>query len=313
MRDSESGLALVIVLIIVVILSIVIAQFNYSVSVDERIAKNYAMDRKNYYAARGGIVLATALLEKDAQEDGPRDTLSDDWADSGALQIVPIGDIETTITVTDQERLININRLSNKKNKDYARIRQTLARLIEILELDTDEIGLLERITDYLDPDEEGDYEEGAKNGPLTTIEEMLQIPGLTPRFLYGYTTEEGEKVNGLAYFIGLWGSARININTASPEVLRAISPEISEEDAGNIVEYRSEEPFNTPADIINVTGMSDIYHRDRKLMQYLTTLSTYFEVRIRANKDNVKKDVRAILQRKGKKVIVLFWKERGL
>ena len=297
------------------ILSVVIAQFTFTIQVDERVAKNFAMDRKNYYAARGGVVLAKALLEKDAEEDGARDTLYDDWAENGQLQNIEIGDVNTRITVTDQERLININRLSSKTNKDFARIQSALARLVDILGLDHNgEFGLVERITDYIDDNEEGEFEEDVKNGTLTTIEEMLQIPGVTTQILYGYTNEDGEQIKGLADFVGLWGTARINLNTASWEVLQAISPEISEEDADNIIAYRTdEESFNTPMDLRNVTGMSDIYQRDNQLLQYVTTVSTFFEVRIRAEKDTIKKDVRAILRRQGKNIHMLFWKEREL
>lgn len=293
----------------------IIAQFTYTIQVDERIAKNFAMDRKNYYAARGGVVLAKSLLEKDSQEDPTRDTLGDDWAESGQLQNITIGDVATRITVTDQERLLNINRLTSKQNSDFARIHESLMRLVEILELDQEgELGIAERITDYLDDDEEGEYEDGAKNAALTTIEEMVKIPGITSRILYGYTNDEGEQIKGLADFVGLWGTGRVNLNTAGMEVLQAISPEISEEDADNIVTYRADqEPFNTPADLINVAGLSDIYQRDRQLMQHVTTVSTYFEVRIKAEKDNVKKDVRAILRRQGKNIDMLFWKEREL
>ncbi len=315
MSGPQDGLALAIVVIIVAILSVVIVQFTYTIKVDERIAGNFAMDRKNYYAARGAVVFAKALLQKDAEEDGPRDTLYDDWAQKGQLQNITIGDVNTRITITDQESLININRLTNKKNKDFARIQSALARLVEILETDQNgEFDIVDRITDYIDSDEEGEFEDGAKNAALATIEEMLLIPGITAQILYGYTTEDGERIKGLADYIGLWGTARVNLNTASKEVLQAISPEIAEEDAENIITYRNdEESFNTPADLTNVVGMSDIYQRDKQLNQYVTTVSTYFEVRVRADKDNVKKDVRAILRRQGKKIDMLFWKEREL
>lgn len=309
---------MVIVLIIVVILSVVITQFLYSTTIDERIAKNFASDRKNYYAARGAVVLARALLEKDAEEDGPRDSLYDDWSGKGQLQNVSvIGDVDTNITITDQERLININRLSNKSNRDFSRVYDALSRLVVILEIDpVGEYAIAERIRDYIDADEDGDFEVEAKNGPLTTIEEMLQIEEITTQRLYGYINEEGEIFEGLVDYIGLWGNGRININTASPEVLRSISAEIDEEDAANILVYRDDPdvgPFNTPMDLTNVTGMSDIYERDKTLMQYLTTVSSWFEVRTRATQDNVKKDVRAIIRRQGKQTVIQFWKERDL
>ncbi len=307
---------MVIVLIIVVILAVVITQFNYSTTIDERIAKNFASDRKNYYAARGAVVLARALLEKDAEEDGPRDSLYDDWSGKGQLQnISVIGDVDTNITITDQERLINVNRLTNKSNRDFNRIYEALSRLVVILEMDpAGEFAIAERIRDYIDVDEDGDFEAEAKNAALTTIEEMLQIEGITSRFLYGYVASDGEVFKGLADFLCLWGNGRININTASPEALRAISPEITEEDAANILTYRDDPdvgPFNTPMDLTNVTGLSDIYERDKTLMQYLTTVSTFFEVRVRATQDNVKKDVRAIIRRQGKQTNIQFWKER--
>jgi general secretion pathway protein K len=309
-------MALVIVIIIVAVLAIVVTQFSYSVQVDERIALNFAVDRENYYAARGALTLATVLLEKDAEEDGARDTLYDDWGEKGMLQnFTSIGEVSTNITVTDQERLININRLANKENRDYDRIYESLLRLVDILELDAyGEYAIVERIADYLDADEEGTYEEGARNGPFSTIEELLRVPGLDTRIVYGYTDLDGIRHSGLADYVCLWGTARINLNTASVVILQAISPEISLEDADNILDYRENvEPFNTPADLINVTGMADIYQRDQRLTQYLTTVSTYFELRVKAEKDTVRKDVRAVLRRQGRNIDLLFWKERDL
>jgi outer membrane protein TolC len=58
---------------------------------------------------------------------------------------------------------------------------------------------------------------------------------------------------------------------------------------------------------------MADIYQRDQRLTQYLTTVSTYFELRVKAEKDTVRKDVRAVLRRQGRNIDLLFWKERDL
>jgi type II secretory pathway component PulK len=317
------------------VLVILIGQFQYSANVDARIAENYAVDRENYYAARGALNLANAFLIKDSDEI---DTLIDDWADSSLLNSVSIGGVSTSIEVKDQERFLNINRLNKSGNRDddhpdpeykeYRWTKDSLVRLITNLGLDPDLAGC---ISDWIDEDEDGEHEIGARNKPLTTIEEMLQIPGVTKKVLYGDTDEDGDMREGLASYITLWGTPspqglgkiyKININTAPAETLRAIihidDQEMVSNYVGIIIKYREEEysdgdpPFSKlPDDLKNVPGLEKIFENDTQLASHLTVKSTFFEVSIGANKGYLKMQVKAIVGRREGVIKQYFWKER--
>jgi type II secretory pathway component PulK len=320
------------------VLVILIGQFQYSANVDARIAENYAVDRENYYAARGALNLANALLIKDAGKD-QIDTLADDWADSSVLNNFSVGEVSTLIEVKDQERFLNINRLHSSGSvnddkdpefKEYLWVKRALGRLIDNLGLeqvqDGEESNLAERIADWIDADSKGEYEEGAPNKPLATMEEMLQIPGVTKKVMYGDTDEHGNMREGLASYITLWGKEeekiyKININTAPPETLRAIihidDQEMVSNYVDNIIKYREgkysekETPFNAPNDLINVPELSDIFTRDKQLASHLTVKSTFFEVSIEATRAHMKMRVNAVERRNGKNIIQYFWRER--
>jgi type II secretory pathway component PulK len=323
------------------VLVILIGQFQYSTNVDARIAENYAADRENYYAARGALNLANAFLIKDFDEN-QIDTLDDDWADSARLSGISIGSVSTVTEVKDQERFLNINRLhlSGKLNdlsdptyREYLWTKNALARLITVLNIDPDnKLNLVERISDWIDEDSDGNYEEGTRNRGLTTVEEMLQIPGITAAILYGTSGEEGNNRTGLASYITLWGRQQggiyqININTAPQEILESISDKIDQQKATDIVNYRKDNPFTSPDDLTKVAqeeGGSPVLEKifdkkegDPELKAHLTVRSTFFEVSIEATKGYMKMRVEAVVyrdvKREGTFIRQLFWKERQM
>ena len=244
--------------------------------------------------------------------------------------------MSTVIKIKDQERFLNINRLHNSGNRDdikpdqayreYKWIKAALARLITVLKLDPD---IVERIADWIDQDSVGEHEEGARNVSLTTIDEMLQIPGITTAILYGTSGEESNNSAGLAGYITLWGTAKININTAPEEILESISDKIDQQKATDIVNYRKDNPFTLLEDLTKVTHgdggapvLEKIFDKDegdKNLKDHLTVSSTYFEVSIEATKGHMRMHVEAVVRRDGSPVtgdtIVrqLFWKERQM
>ena len=85
--------------------------------------------------------------------------------------------------------------------------------------------------------------------GPFGSVEELLQIKGVSQATLYGSFLQEGEKVvrkRGLIDFVTvLSGSTRVNVNSAEPEVLASL-PGMDQGIAASIVQGRQEKPFET-------------------------------------------------------------------
>ena len=154
--------------------------------------------------------------------------------------------------------------------KDTEKLLANLAIAIESSEqCEIDDLG--ERIRDFLDTNQEGDFEyEGNLNANPITQEQILDLPEVEyeqmDRAYYGYrkktiffgwgtpTEDEGEQVRGLKDCTVIWGDAtsappRININTAPREVLVAVilmnnaelSVDSAREDADRIIEHRDE------------------------------------------------------------------------
>jgi general secretion pathway protein K len=83
--------------------------------------------------------------------------------------------------------------------------------------------------------------------GPFVSVEELLQIKGLSRATLYGTYRQEGEKTvhkRGLMDFVTVHsGSQRININSAEVEVLASL-PGMDLGAAASLVQARQGKPF---------------------------------------------------------------------
>lgn len=307
------GVALVMVMFLLTFLVVVVYQFVMTVRVDRRLARNTVAQRINYYACRGALNLARAYIEKDGKEN-TLDTLNDCWATGEQLEDLKIGDATVEMRIVDAESLFNLANLSKQTNKFYSRTKNGLSRLVSYLGLeedDPDNQTIAPAVTDWIDQDKKGDYEDGAENRVPRVLEELMLVPEVTERVYYGWIdTEAEQEYKGLREFLTLWGSGRININTAPKEVLVAMSGAIDEEKADNIIEYRQEESFKTPNDLVKVSGCADVFNRDRTLRAALTTVSTFFQVRIRSEANGCVMRVRAIVRRLPGATETVVWKE---
>ena len=83
--------------------------------------------------------------------------------------------------------------------------------------------------------------------GPFVSVEELLQIKGITRSTLYGTHRQEGEKTvhkRGLVDFVTVnSGSQRINVNFAEVEVLASL-PGMDLSSAASLAQARLEQPF---------------------------------------------------------------------
>jgi general secretion pathway protein K len=231
-RAQESGLALVLCLLVLTILIILITQFAYSVKVEEKVARNSKDDVKALFAARGALAYVRAFLREDRRKESPADSLREDWA-SEKLSAVRVGDAEVHMKVEDCDRALNVNLLADESTKDFAK--GVLERLCARLEID-DAAAVAARIADYIDRDAEGDYETGAKNGPIAHVDELLEIRDIPAEAFFGgpaaratANDPNAQPKRGLFApepLLTAWGSKKININTAPNDLLWAMIPE---------------------------------------------------------------------------------------
>ncbi|MBA7479733.1 hypothetical protein ES707_15169 [subsurface metagenome] len=187
---NQNGMALFLTIAVVAILSVLVLEFSYRVNIDLHIAGNFSDRVAALYAARSGINYAKQLLT--SKEPGV-DSLQDEWAQPVTISV---GDATVTITITDEQRKINLNNLRGPR---AAIVSEWLTTLIDNMEYpDTDPEELIKNMVDWIDPDDIGDAEDSyyqaleipyhCKNRPLDSFSELKMIKDINDLILYGNT-----------------------------------------------------------------------------------------------------------------------------
>jgi general secretion pathway protein K len=253
-------------------------------------------------------------LRLDAR-DNQYDTLDEIW--SRAALPITLGDGEVRVTLEDEERKIDLNRimLPNGNAPDDRRL-AVFQRLLDTLGI---ERTVADAVVDWLDNDEnprvagaESSYYNGlpnpyrAKNDLFDTIGEL--------RLVRGVTAEIYEK---LLPFVTVSSSGMVNLNTAPKEVLMSLSAGVDLTEAGpidaktadEIIAYRQDHPFTTASQIGNVSPfLRDLYARTL-IRNIVDVRSTYFHVRSSGDVGGTVRTIDAIGMRTGNEIQWRFWR----
>jgi len=140
-------------------------------------------------------------------------------------------------------------------------------------------------------------------NGPLISLDRLILINGISEELVYG-TTEK----KGIMPYLSIHGDGKININTAGPLILQALSTEMTEDMVQDMISYR-EDFSNDLADpkwYQNVSGMDHIVF-DADL---LTTQSDFFEIRSTGVVGTMEQHLNvSVFRESGKPIQILQWK----
>ncbi len=318
--SNDRGVALLITILMISIIVVLTLQFNGSMRHEIRSAVNSKNNIQLGYIAKSGYNLALALLREDESDV---DSLRDDWAllkeysqlsesmfnDGGRFQ-VEIKDLTGKIPVN---RLVKTDGSYNDDQK------QILMRLLTSGAFDLEEgeaEDIIDNIKDWIDSDDEptrfgseSSYYETldnpypCRNGELRTIEEMVQIRGITDKMLFG--TKEKK---GLIEFLTVFGDSdgKININTADRDVLLALSEDLDESMVDDIIDFRSDEEN----DLSSASWYKDAIGTDDNIINtsLLTVKSSYFEIHSSGIKDDAVKELKVVVKRAENKFSTLSW-----
>jgi general secretion pathway protein K len=350
---SQSGIALIIVMISITVLAILAGGFAYSMKVETKLARNVNSEAQLEWLGRSGVEYCRWILAEQARLPGePYDALNQIWAggpggiattNSALLdvqKVVTLGSGSFTWKITDLERKFNINTAPEP----------ILQQALILMGVDAGQMTpIINCILDWIDPDDnprmqgaESDYYQSlqppylAKNGPIDDLSEMLLIKNITPELYWGaaYTNHSPAAFQQRASYFGPGGpistinsglvdlftplsSGRVNINTASPDVLQLI-PSVNAIVAEAIVAARQGEddgsgltgPYRgvdqvrrVPEVSLPVAGM---------IRQYCDVHSRTFQVQIDAQVGAAKRQFIAILGRNNPRdvqVLSFYWK----
>jgi hypothetical protein len=111
----------------------------------------------------------------------------------------------------------------------------------------------------------------------------LLHSPLIDAEALSRVSIDSEDRKESALKYLGMWGSVKVNVNTAPRHVLEAafMSGSNPEEVAGAIIERRREKPFKDMDDLKNsLRGFSESVEKSEK---YITTQSTFFTIKITA------------------------------
>lgn len=279
---NKRGIALIVTLWIVVILCVIAYSLSYELRIDTKISALQRDDYLAYTLAKAGVARAILDLKNDSifdhvKPDTAYDALGDIWGlGADDKTDIKLGKGTYTFTIVDEESKFNLNTVTLEVFKN-------MLLLFDVEEKDAEIIAAA--IVDWRDSDDnpsvalsgnkesevydkyinERFHKKGkekvsyrCKNEKFTSVEELLDVCGMTPELFYGnpdkppkylksrYTKRGERKVYGMRDFFTVDSNSLININTAPFEVLYCIGNMTSSGDKSSvqtlvdkIIEYR--------------------------------------------------------------------------
>jgi general secretion pathway protein K len=321
-RDVEKneGFALILTVLIISLIVASTLNFNTSMRCDLDSAVNLREAIRAGTIARSGFDYALAVLIKDSLASD-FDSLHEPWADSETLSEVSASMFERgrfNVQIVDHSGKIQINQLIEESGAYNTKQKDLLARFLgsEQFGLSAEEVdNIIDAIKDWIDPDDEvtrfgaentfyqsQETPYSCRNAPMEFPEELLFVKGVTKELFFG--TDERP---GISSYIATHGDGRVNINTAGPLVLKALSDQLDLEMAAAMVAYRDDEEndLKDPKWYVNTPGMSEV-GIDPDLV---TTSSVYFEIMSKAFVTAAVKTVKAMVKREKGESVILSWK----
>ena len=247
---NQRGAVLLLVLVVVALLSALLTDWAFSTLVDMRLTETFRDSNRAYYLARGGVEVGRQLLWMDNNQ---YDASTEMWG--MGVPSYPVSDEATvSISIVDEDGRFNLNQLVDPTGYNSLEVgRKRFERLLESLDIDDSEAEALSNaLTDWIDKNDqifgrgaENSWYQGltpplaCKNDLLDTVDELLLVKGFTP-----------EIVQRLTPFVTVAGLKKLNVNTASRELLLAWHEDLTASGIDQLLTARQDKPFKTMTEV---------------------------------------------------------------
>ncbi len=286
-RHLNRGVVLLSVLLIVALLaavayqllarhSLTVAQARYSFSGDQSLA--YAL---------GAETLARQVLFEDWSQSGPGvDNLLETWAQPLAPFEIENGLLE--VQVRDMHSCFNLNSLAG------AEAQRNLARLKTLLRNNNVPDTLADTWHDWVDADDSISGF-GAEDGDYLLLKQAYRTANQRAghvsefRLINGFEADYLDALDGVLCVLPS-DSLRLNINTASAQVLASLSPKLTAQQLLGFVEVERS--------YTDVNELTSEFPDLAAAVDALTVTSEYFEVQVRAVVDGSVTELASLLHR---------------
>jgi general secretion pathway protein K len=218
----QRGVALIMAIVLVAIATVLAVHIGTRASLDLRRTAGLIALEQAWHVALGAEAWAAEVLRED-REDSDTDHLGERWAQP--IPPLPVDGGTVRGVLEDMQGRFNLNNLLDKEGKvDEAAV----ARFERLLENVDAEPRWARIMADWLDTDTVPGFPEGAEdgnylaqvppyraaNGPVTTITELMALPGMT--------FEEFLRIR--PFVAALPVGTQVNVCTAAAPVLAALA-----------------------------------------------------------------------------------------
>ena len=249
----RNGSALIVALWSLIAMSVLVGTLAYSMQLEARLTSHHRKKIKAQALARGGVEWAKLLISKS-------DSAFKDEMEYGEDFRVQSINISRGLAVQDTTQELGRGTFSVDIIPEQGRRNVNLLVKEDWQEIfDQGQVPedlwpeLIDNVLDWIDADDlhrlngaeeddsfYSDKEYTVKNAPLDTIDELLLVKGFTRPFVFGGPGEDEDEppLPGIARWLTTFGDGRVNLNTATGEVLLTF-PEIDEFAVENLMEGR--------------------------------------------------------------------------
>lgn len=294
-RKGESGMALAVVLMVMAILTAMVVEFAYGVYVKTEMLNNWYSLQRLSLAANSGMSVAAKVIVEMREHNNDNDNKM-----NISLILPPYQFFEepmsVSLSIQDESARFNLNKLVNQDGTLKKIYYEGFLRMLDYLKLDAE---VADRIADWIDSNEfetAPGSEMQSRNLPLSSIEEVSQIPGI-----------DAATYAKLKPYITIHGNGQININLAEVPVLISISVGMDEDLAKQIIKSRGSKPF------INMKDLKEAVPEYGNLSAFKKKIPiTYFGdmfrvLSIAQDTEGLVRSVESVLDLNGK---VINWRE---
>ena len=269
---AQSGVALLTVLLILTLMTSMVIYMIEDEYLAVRRVTNHRDFEQIYQMMVGNEQWAVKVLERDMKEN-KTDHLNEIW--NNLLPETKVNEGKMKAVVVDMQSRFNLNNLKVKNDPWYL----VFQRLLRVLEIDE---SLADAVVDWIDKDLDVSGTNGAEdpeyllktpsyraaNRLLGSVGELLWVEGFSE-----------ESISLLAPHVSALplSDTKININTATVPVLRALSKEIlSESAAESLIAGRGETGYESADDFLVMTELAG---RAQEVAPLISIASQFFEV----------------------------------
>ena len=308
-RPHHGGFILLVVLGAILILSTLLFGFHRTVRARLTTVHSFYRAEQASHSARAGLNIAVAAVG--SAEDVCHDSRFSKLV-AGETS-VPVAEGTCSVTIVEEDGFLNVNCLRRKTGElDRTRIDQLL-RLIDLLNRQQPdapriEYGIVPAIIDWIDTDDdlthlpfvqhdnlgvEDDYyrtlqpPRRCRNEPVSLIDELLPVKGMTPNTLAR-----------LRASLTTFGDGKVNINAAPKVVLESLNEQMSPAVAQMIMNRRRLKPFTNAGELRELPGMTDNLYLAIKDTVTTGQQERYYRVLSRGTVENLSVCVEGVLRR---------------